>query len=299
MLYSACPFRESILSFDENDAPQEKRLRPAVLDAQHISRLFRDALAEGKWGAFAEWLREELIYSSATQFRTLQGKVEFVRYMTERVMMWHQDPDYNRKDFSVACGTVMEQGVRRPCTALYYRGIPSALTVFDDYQGMVGRMRNMAWDSHCTYVQESEPIPMLAREGDKPVVEPYLQLPPHAAIADCKDPEAPDSPLTIAMVRVMQHLRRCGSVPVAYDTAAEACPHIWFRDATGRLSWLVIYSADWRETEFDGKLSLRDAYLIKKLRHYPGYMAAAVVHDAGAMAEVSLEPVDWSDWVNL
>lgn len=160
LVEAACPFRETIPVLEddeESDEPQEKRLRPAVLDEAMAARLFKDAMVNGSWGALAEWMREEMTYTSLTNVCQLFSKVDFLRYITERICMWKQHPEVPWSDFAVQTGTVMHDGVRRPCCALFFRGRPTAMTLFNDYRGMIGSMVNIAREEFCLFVADAEP----------------------------------------------------------------------------------------------------------------------------------------------
>ncbi|MBQ7022829.1 MAG: hypothetical protein IJN29_04565 [Akkermansia sp.] len=153
LLYTAVPFRETMLCLDNGKPASNKRLRPAQLDEAMVATLFRDALAEGKWAAFAEWVREEACFESETCHITRSGKLSLLRYMSERVEMWKDNPQMQWEDFSFATGSIMHGEVRRPCMALSYRGAITAITVFEDKQGLIGRIHNLPGESFGTFIQ--------------------------------------------------------------------------------------------------------------------------------------------------
>ncbi len=153
LLYTAIPFRETMLCLDNGKPAIDKRLRPAQLDEAMVAALFRDALAEGKWAAFAEWVREEAGFESKTCHITRSGKLSLLRYMSERIEMWKDNPQMQWEDFSFATGSIMHGEVRRPCMALSYRGAITAVTVFEDKQGLIGRIHNLPGESFGTFIQ--------------------------------------------------------------------------------------------------------------------------------------------------
>ncbi len=141
LVAAACPFREA----------------PAVLNESMAARLFKDAMVNGAWGTFAEWMREEMTYTSLTNVCQLFSKVDFLRYITERIRMWKQHPEVPWSDFAVQTGTVMHDGVRRPCCALSFKGEITAVTIFNDFCGMIGSMVNIAREEFCHFVADSNP----------------------------------------------------------------------------------------------------------------------------------------------
>lgn len=152
LLYTASGFEGSIPCI--GDGPlREERTRPEVLDEAMAAELFRAALAEGAWGAFAKWLREELHYTSATAaVHELHSKTDYLRYITERVEMWKDKAVW--PDFSFSCGTVLHDGSRRPCMAMRYQGNITAIAVFDDAQGLIGSMHAVPTAEFSTYQEK-------------------------------------------------------------------------------------------------------------------------------------------------
>lgn len=292
LIYAAIPFRETTLSLNDGAPPTEKRLRPEQLNENMVAGLFRDAMAEGKWADFAEWMREEADFESATLQAQYSGKLSALRYLSERVEMWHQNPHTQWKDFSFATGSVIYRGKRRACTAMYYLGIPSAITVFDDAQGLIGHIQNLPWSDFCTYIQEETPYNKLLQKEDIPKTEKSVVRPPHASLTRCAAPSEP-------LQHVSDYLSSIGCTPVHCSKSAAAKPQIWFRDAEEKLCWAVLYSQDRLENEFGDTLNLRDAMRLKKLRHYPGYIISCSTSGTQECTEPSILPVDWQKWENL
>ena len=300
LIYAACPFRESILSFENGNKPGQKQLRPTVLDECKMAELFRNAMAHGNWAPLAEWIREEADYTSESVRDTYHyGKLAFLRYMSERVEMWCRPPDTQWKDFSFSTGTVCLNGVRRPCAAMHYRGIPSAITVFDDAQGLIGHIHNLPWSTFCTYIQESAAIHQSLLTDVTPEAEESVVRPPHDTMQKITCVAAGHLALKAAASRVLRLLEQENCTPVYFDLSTHAVPHLWFRDAQQRLCWAMLYSADLRECDFKDTLALRHAIPLKKLSHYPGFMIQCIQPVPTSTEPLNMLPIDWQRWVNL
>lgn len=301
LIFAACAFQETILSFDDDGPAQQKRLRPERLDEAMAASLFREAMATGKWAAFAEWMREELEYASeSVNGCRFVGKLAFLRYICERIDAWKVGSGIGPawEDFSFTTGTVMYRGARRACAAMYYRGIPSAVTIFEDAQGLIGRMYNLPWSAFCTFIRD-EKVPaanLSIAEGVVPEVEEHVVRPPHEAGSACiSAPEAPEGQ-RMAAQRVLDHLLAMRCTPVYCGLATGDVPHIWFRDIQERLCWIVLCECSLDEGQANGVLALHHAMPFKKIRHYPGFLVPAI-QEAGE--PVSLVPVNWQAWENL
>lgn len=301
LIYAACAFQETILSFDDDGPAQQQRLRPEHLDEAMAASLFKDAMASGKWAAFAEWVREELDYvSESTNGCHLVGKLAFLRYICERIGAWKFASEYGPawKDFSFTTGTVLYRGARRACAAMYYRGIPSAVTIFEDAQGLIGGMHNLPWDLFCTFIRdETVPAVNLSLAADaEPEMERSVVRPPHETCAACTSAPAAPVALRLAAQRVIDFLLATRCTPVYCSLAAGEVPHIWFRDAQERLCWVVLCDSSLDEKLGNGVLELHHAIPLKKLRHYPGFLVAAIQEPC---EPVSLVPANWNAWENL
>lgn len=152
---------ESIM---ENGEITERRTRPEVLDEAMAARLFRDAMAKGEWAALAKWMREEMTYRSHTVGKEYYGKIDYLRYMAERIDWWKENNAW--QDFSFSTGTIPHDGRERPCMALSYQGKITAVTVFDDYRGMIGHMENLPKECFSRYRQETPSISPADEDDD-------------------------------------------------------------------------------------------------------------------------------------
>lgn len=289
--YMACPFSEMEISINEHCEPCNRRLRPEMLDEAQVCKLFREALAAGKWADFALWVREEADYSSETVGCKLNSKLDFLRYLCEKIEFWKHSAGPTWDNFSVSTGSVMYQGERRHCTALHYLGVPTAITIFENKQGMVGHIHNLPWSAFCTYKQNTEDINRLRNPDAAPATPADIEPPPHMAEECDAAPDSYSPQLKHAAEQVLQYLRKQNKTAVWCSLQKQNCPHIWFRDTDGRLSWICLYPGDkWKTT-----LELPEACRLKKLRHYPGYTATVAPQDN----TVRMEKVDWSAWINL
>lgn len=300
LLFAACPFQESILSLQTGKEPTRKQVRPTVLDERMITGLFRDAMAHGNWAALSEWIREEADFASESTQNTYHfGKVSILRYLSERVEMWCRNPHTQWKDFSFSTGSILHNGVRCPCTAMHYLGIPSAITIFEDGRGLVSHILNLPWSSFCTYIQEVPVTHQSIQTGVIPAVEDSVVRPPHDKMQGITAVNIAHPALQAAANRVHQLLEKENCTPVHFDLSSGAAPHLWFRDARERLCWAVLYTSDMRECEFKDTLTLGHAITLKKLRHYPGFIIPCIQTNDEHKMEISMLPIDWEVWKNL
>ena len=300
LIFAACPFQESILSLETGKEPTKKALRPTVLDERMITGLFRDALAHGNWAALSEWIREEADFTSDYAQRVYHfGKLSFLRYLIERVEMWRQNPHTQWKDFSFSTGSVLHNGVRRPCTAMHYLGIPSAITIFEDGHGLVSHILNLPWSSFCTYTQEEPVTHQSIQTGVIPAVEDSVVRPPHDKMQGITAVNIAHPALQAAADNVLKLLKHENCTPVHFDLSGSSVPQLWFWDNQERLCWAVLYTADMRECEFKDTITLGHAITLKKLSHYPGFMIPCVQTNGEPTESIAMRPIDWDRWKNL
>ena len=158
-----CPFRESILSINEDGTSEMKRERPEVLDEAHAASLLLNAFTKREWLNLAQWMREDLDYiSDNVRHRHYVGKVDFLRYICERAINW-ADGGF-MPSLSVSTGTVRVDGVDRPATALHHNGRVTNLTIFSDSHGLIGGMRSLPAQFFSDYSRTSDLIPMVSPE---------------------------------------------------------------------------------------------------------------------------------------
>lgn len=260
LVYTRNPIRETILSFENGGEAHEKRLRPEKLDESMVSHLFLEAMAHGKWGNFAEWVREEASYvSESCKNIAHEGKLSLLRYFNGWITARKKDIDVPWSAFSFSTGKVLYKGEYRPCTAMHYHGIPTALTIFDDARGLVGHMHNVSPDCFCYYKQDTPMIRTDAGSED----EPDIALPPHGAetACDCGLPRSPE------LQRVIDLLTGTNNTVVYCDLDSGLLPHLWFRDPEGRLCRAILCDSDQNEEamrEIDASL--------ENIQHYPGFI---------------------------
>lgn len=156
LVYTGCAFEETRLCLREDGESEYERLRPEKLDEHAAARLLCDAVVRGEWSALAVWLREEMSYQSDTCSLCFTGKVDFLRYMSERVDMWKSLDVERMPRFSV--GFVLYMGERRPAMASHTAGgRVDSIAIFDDSHGMVGHIHTLSAEQYPDYTPETEP----------------------------------------------------------------------------------------------------------------------------------------------
>lgn len=271
-------------------------------DEATAAELFRDAMAEGLWGSFAACLREEMSYVSGTIGSKENSKIDFLRYMTERVEWWKTEETWPY--FRFATGTIVAEGKRRPCMATSYLGIPTSIVVFDLRDGMVERMRTLPYANVPTYIEETTPVNHneLEENTPRPLCENVVR-PPHGAAepVDIKTLRS-DTEDDRAVLHVLGHLEDLGTPAVCCAGARAPFPHLWYRDAMGALCYGIVARSEhlpewWCRDEDIIELPpdvLR--YIVgsaeyphlKQLNGYKGYLFLA---DWGR--EVECFPIEW------
>lgn len=300
LIFAANPNHDSVLSIEEGKEPQKKKTRPDTLDESMAAKLFMEAMAHGKWAALAEWISEDADFETETAAAgSHRGKLSILRYFGERIKMWQRNPDYQWKDFSFATGTVMYKGARRPCAALYYRGIPSAVTIFEDKQGLIGHIHNIPRKCFSTYKQEIPIVHQSIQPDVVSLVEESVQRPPHDAESLIVSEFSHHPELQAAAHRALSYLEARNCIPVYCNLSTGKVPHIWFRDEQERLCWAVLYTSDMRECEFEGTLTLGDAITLKKIKHYTGYIIPSIQNSEESAEQIDMIQVDWERWKNL
>lgn len=144
-----CPLRDGN-SFLPRYVAHERRER---LDEAKAAELMCRSFESGKWLDFAPWLREELVYTTeTTRIARYVGKVDFLRYICERIAGWKKSRAWKRLSFST--GVVPVDGEQRPAFALHDQKEVVNLTIFGDSYGMIGSMRSLPASFFPLYVAD-------------------------------------------------------------------------------------------------------------------------------------------------
>lgn len=268
--------RQNILSFHNGEASQ-KQLRPEKLDEAMVARLFRDAFAKGEWGDFAKWLREELQYTSATNGTSLHSKIDFLRYITERIENWKYGKNHLWPHFRFSVGTVLYNGIRRPCMATYCDGILVGICVFDDYKGLVGSFRTIDKSTYCTYIEEGTPYNKNGLNENE-LIEPEssIRFPPYSCTETVKISTYACNNLRL----VLKYLEDCGTPAVGHPSELAPLPHIWFRKQDMSLCYIVLIQqgipaqeAPVLPNQVIQYIGYDDFKKLEELKDYDGYLA--------------------------
>lgn len=271
-------------------------------DEAKAAELFRDAMAEGRWGDFAACLREEMSYISGTIGSKENSKIDFLRYMTERVEWWKAEDMWPY--FRFATGTIVAEGKRRPCMATSYLGIPTSIVVFDLREGLVERMRTLPYANVPTYIEETPPVNHneLEENTPRPLCENVVR-PPHGVTepvdimtlrSDTEDDRA--------VLHVLGYLADQGTPAVCCTGARAPFPHLWYRDAMGALCYGIVVRSEhlpewWCRDEDIIELPAEVLRYIVGSAEYPhlkqlnGYKGYLFLADWGR--EVERLPIEW------
>lgn len=152
---AACPFRDERPPLPSGFARYE---RSEVLNEAMAAELMFWSFIHGKWLDFALWLREELVYTTETKRSARYvGKMDFLRYICERIVAWKKSGAWMR--LTCSTGVVPVDGVQRPAFALYDEEEIANLTIFGDSHGMIGSMRSLPVSYFPLYVQKKSKTP--------------------------------------------------------------------------------------------------------------------------------------------
>ncbi len=133
-------YAPTILSLDGDEAT-EKRQYPEILDEAAMAARFARCVMETDWDELSRWLLEEMSYRSDTVGVSFATKHDYLRYMSRRCLGWKGNGHWSR--MSMVAGTVGYGGRRRPCTALIHDSRITALTLFENGDGLVRSMHNI------------------------------------------------------------------------------------------------------------------------------------------------------------
>lgn len=162
-VYNPIPFVTTGFVKTESEAEREEETGiptcPEALDEAKAARLFMDAQANGEWGAFARWLREDLAYTSYTAQKFFHSKSDYLRYIAERIDWWRESLHVWPHNYTFSCGKVLYGGRRRACMATLFQDEIVALTVFDGKDGLIGRMTTIPRAYFDSYESETREIP--------------------------------------------------------------------------------------------------------------------------------------------
>lgn len=263
------PRTESCLT---QDGVTEKPVRPERMEEEEAARLFAEAFSAGSWQELSKWLREEMQYRSRSNGTELYGKIDYLRYMTERITQWKENGEW--KNMSVATGSLLYEGERRPCMAMFHRGIPTGMLVFRDSHGSVGETVAVPSDCFPSFIAETPLRNESLPAGESPVVQtPQLFRPEHGRTALTDMPT--DSDFARLVAETERFLQERGTPCAARHAEPALLPHLWFRAADGRLSYICLGRAGEPRPE-----------MLRLLSPYSGYRAVVAAGEV-----VQLEPL--------
>lgn len=229
-------FVGSILSFD-GDELKNTLTRPEVLDEASAARRMVEAFATGKWTEAAKWMCEKMTYRSHTNGTELYGKIDYLRYITERIENWKSEGRWHH--FSFAAGYIIRAAGNRPAMAMAYQGVPTGILVFNDKQGLIGSLEALPHKDFASFVAETpwrnEDLP----DGVQPVLRPDKFFGPEHGAARLPDMPT-DTPFAQLVADVERFLTDLGTPCVARHAEPAFLPHLWFRGADGRLAYICL-----------------------------------------------------------
>lgn len=236
-------FLGSIPRLTEDGCEDEPR-RPEHLDEAAAARLMAEACATGMWAEFAKWLREEMRFRDrrSGQERELYGKIDFLRFLTEDIEESKEKGYWHKISFAV--GTVETDGVRRPAAARFSgKYLLTSLYVFSDSHGTIGEVVSLPRETYANFVAETlipnRDLPEgveAPRTGGLGMLCPEYRLLP---LPDCA-PESNVAAFAETVMAVKRFLDARGTPCVALQANPNCTPHLWFREADGRLAYICV-----------------------------------------------------------
>lgn len=133
--------------------PLPPLVMPGVDEAQ-VSRILCNAICRQSWGTFASVAHEDVSYTSLVNGVKIVGKVEFIRYMAERKLLWEEQKAW--QGMSMDTGTVEYEGVRRACFMItcYGRKVGAAVAKLRD--GRIAEMVTLPLEVNDSFVKDAE-----------------------------------------------------------------------------------------------------------------------------------------------
>lgn len=215
----------------------EDPTRPEVLDEAAAARRMAEAFATGRWTEAAKWMREEMTYRSHTNGTELYGKIDYLRYITERIEHWKREGRW--QNFSFTSGYLIRPEGNRPAMAMAYQGVPTGILVFRDKQGLLGALEALPHEDFASFVAETpwrnEDLP----EGVRPLLHPEKLFGPEHGAASLPD-MLTDTPFAQMVAEVEHFLNDRGTPCVARHAEPALLPHLWFRGTDGRLAYICL-----------------------------------------------------------
>lgn len=129
---------------------EEQRQYPETIDEQFAAELFCEAVRTQDWPILAPWLREELDYTSHTVQCRYKGKIDFIRYMAERKLMWEKNGHWKNMHFET--GSILLHGKRRPCCMSFCGEEKTAAVVFGNSNGLIGTIEVTPKETYESYI---------------------------------------------------------------------------------------------------------------------------------------------------
>lgn len=242
------------------------------------ARLFAEACASGSLTELAKNLCEEMCFRDlrSGQEQELRGKSDFLRFLTEDIEeckakgYWHK--------ISFAVGTVETDGVRRPAAARFIdKYLLTSLFVFTDSLGTISNVVSLPRETYASFVAETL-LPNLdlpegveaPRMGDLGMLCPEYRLLPLPDSA----PESNVAKFAENVMAVKRFLDARGTPCVALQANPNRTPHLWFREADGRLAYICVLTP--MSSLFHGILK----------RSYNGYSATVAADGSVSLGEL-------------
>lgn len=251
------------------------------VDETAASRLFAEACASGSRAELAERLGEEMRFRDlrSGQERELRGKADFLRFLTEDIEVCKEKGFWHRISFGV--GAVESDGERRPAAARFTgMYLLTALFVFNDSHGVIGEIVSLPRATFASFIAETLIPNLNLPEGvDAASQEDLGLLCPEYRLQPLPD-TAPELPLAHfadfaeKVMAVKRFLEAQGTPCVAHQTNPHRTPHLWFREADGRLAYICVNTP---------MLSLFHGIL---KRSYHGYSATLMADGSVSLGEL-------------
>lgn len=128
---------------------------PGRMTEELACRITCNAICSQDWTEFARAAAEDMEYVSHVNGTRTLGKIEFIRYMAERKLLWEEQQGW--PGMSMETGVVTYQGKTRPCYMLECYGHRIGVAIVTLRGGFIAAMETLPLEVNDTYVPDAAP----------------------------------------------------------------------------------------------------------------------------------------------